>query len=60
MLRTATDLIPTKRKVFKATMRILDRPTDSVHQESGPFGAILQEDGLQRGKLANTECGELR
>jgi hypothetical protein len=41
-------------------MRVLNMPTDSAHQESEPFGAILQEHGLQRGKLANTECGELR
>jgi hypothetical protein len=35
-------------------------PADPAHQEFEPFTAILQEHGLQRGKLANTECGELR
>ena len=53
------DFQPSAR-VSKATMRVLNMPTDSAHQESEPFGAILQEHGLQRGKLANTECGELR
>jgi len=41
-------------------MRILNIPADSANQEFGPFGAILQGHGLQRGKLAKTECGELR
>lgn len=41
-------------------MRILNMPADSTRKEFGPFGAILQEQGRQRGNLAETECGELR